>query len=127
MSPRRLFRCPCCGFPTLSERNSYNICVICRWEDDGQDDASANEVWGGPNGKYSLSAARANFLSHGHKSDLGKGSQVVERPSPERISLLSYVRSVLEGGEALDDGKLQKMINAYRKARERNWGEPSAS
>ena len=119
MLPRHLFRCPCCGFPTLSERSSWKICNVCWWEDDGQDDPKANDVWGGPNGKHSLSAARANFFSHGHMYDRGKGIQVVERPSPERSSLLAYVRGVLDGQEALDDGKLQRMINADRKARDR--------
>jgi hypothetical protein len=78
---------------------------------------NADAVWGGPNGTYSLSAARANFFSHGHMYDQGKGIHVVERPSPERSSLLQYVRSVLNGQVVLDDGKLQEMINADRAAR----------
>lgn len=30
------FTCPCCGFKTLSEetRGSFEICVLCDWEDD---------------------------------------------------------------------------------------------
>ncbi|MDK8641279.1 CPCC family cysteine-rich protein [Niallia taxi] len=31
---RKLFTCPCCGYKTLSELNSWEICVVCRWEDD---------------------------------------------------------------------------------------------
>ena len=31
---------------------------------DGQDDRQADEVWGGPNGAYSLAHARRNFLRH---------------------------------------------------------------
>jgi hypothetical protein len=112
MSPHRFFNCPCCGFPTLRERNGFEICVICWWEDDGQDDADAGDVRRGPNGKYSLSAARANFVAHGHMYDLGHGIGVVERPSPERVLLLAYVRGILEGREALDEGKLQSMIDA---------------
>ena len=57
----KFFLCPCCFFPTLSERAGYEICPLCNWEDDGQDDPLANEVWGGPNGDYSLSEARTNF------------------------------------------------------------------
>jgi hypothetical protein len=53
--------CPCCGYRTLSERASYEICPICFWEDDGQGDANADEVWGGPNKDLSLTAARQNF------------------------------------------------------------------
>lgn len=56
--------CPCCGYPTLEERAAYDICRLCNWEDDGQDDSSANKVWGGPNGDYSLTAARKNFKEH---------------------------------------------------------------
>jgi hypothetical protein len=26
--------CPCCGEPTLDQRGNYDICGVCRWEDD---------------------------------------------------------------------------------------------
>jgi hypothetical protein len=55
------YPCPCCGYLTLSERGGYDICELCNWEDDGQDDPHADEVWGGPNGAHSLTEARANF------------------------------------------------------------------
>ena len=53
--------CPCCGYPTLGERAHYEICDLCSWEDDGQDNPEADEVWGGPNYHLSLSQARQNF------------------------------------------------------------------
>jgi hypothetical protein len=55
---REAFTCPSCGYPTLSERNIYEICHICDWEDDGQDDKDADEIWGGPNGELSLTESR---------------------------------------------------------------------
>jgi len=55
------YACPCCGYPTLFERGGYEICELCNWEDDGQDDPHENEIWGGPNGSYSLASARLNF------------------------------------------------------------------
>lgn len=58
-------RCPCCGLKTLLERAAFEICPVCFWEDDGQDDADADEVRGGPNGSLSLSVARANYRSCG--------------------------------------------------------------
>src|SRR5438477_7521638 len=61
VTPGVRYACPCCGYPTLSERGGYDICKLCDWEDDGQDDPHAEEVWGGPNGRYSLAQARANF------------------------------------------------------------------
>jgi hypothetical protein len=27
--------CLACGYPTLTERSGYHICVVCHWEDDG--------------------------------------------------------------------------------------------
>jgi hypothetical protein len=53
--------CPCCGYPTLGERTSYEICFLCSWEDDGQDDQGADEIRGGLNHGYSLTEARENF------------------------------------------------------------------
>lgn len=58
-------RCPCCGCKTLRERTAFEICEVCFWEDDGQDDVDADECCGGPNGSLSLSQARANYLRFG--------------------------------------------------------------
>jgi hypothetical protein len=57
------YHCPCCGSRTLDERGGYDICPVCFWEDDGQDDHDADLVRGGPNGGLSLSEARANYRS----------------------------------------------------------------
>lgn len=59
---KRLLPCPCCGFRTISELGVFEMCPVCWWEDDGQDNTSADEVWGGPNGSASLTEARASFL-----------------------------------------------------------------
>lgn len=56
------FLCPCCYLPTLSERESYEICPLCNWEDDGQDNYNADIILGGPNSNYSLTEARQNFI-----------------------------------------------------------------
>jgi hypothetical protein len=52
--------CPCCLSRTLAERSGYEICPVCFWEDDGQDD-DADIVRGGPNGLPSLTQARVNY------------------------------------------------------------------
>jgi hypothetical protein len=64
-------RCPCCGYRTLSERGGYEICSVCFWEDDGQDDHDAEEVRGGPNGRLSLAVARdrAGYIAVGWHED----------------------------------------------------------
>jgi len=59
------FACPCCGYWTLAERGGFDICKVCYWEDDGQDDHDADTVRGGPNGSLSLTQARFNFKEFG--------------------------------------------------------------
>jgi hypothetical protein len=76
-------RCPCCWCKTFGERGGYEICPICFWEDDGQDDAHADEVWGGPNGALSLAEARANYRAFGASSQ--RRRQFVRPPRPEEL------------------------------------------
>jgi hypothetical protein len=59
------YRCPCCGFKTLTQRGGFEICQVCFWEDDGQDDHDADTIRGGPNGVLSLSAGRRSFKALG--------------------------------------------------------------
>src|ERR1700739_3771792 len=89
-------RCPCCGFKALYGRGQDEICPVCFWEDDGQDDHDADDVRGGPNGSLSLTDARANFGRHG-VSDL-KHVAHVRPPTPLEIATR---RTTLEGGVTL--------------------------
>jgi hypothetical protein len=74
------YACPCCSFITLAERSGYEICPVCFWEDDGQDDHDADLVRGGPNGRLSLTAARANFRAMGACDE--RCRQFVREPLP---------------------------------------------
>jgi hypothetical protein len=84
LPPELPLRCPCCGCRTLGERSIYDICPVCFWEDDGQDDHNADEVWGGPNGALSLSEARANYRAFGASSERRK--QFVRPPRPNELA-----------------------------------------
>lgn len=53
--------CPCCRHLTLAFRGGFEMCRVCGWEDDGQDDHDADLVNGGPNGSMSLTEARQRF------------------------------------------------------------------
>jgi hypothetical protein len=57
--------CPCCRSLTLDKRADDEICKVCFWHDDGQDDDEAERVWGGPNGSLSLTQARVNYKAFG--------------------------------------------------------------
>jgi len=54
------YACTCCGYPTLRALGEFDICFLCCWEDDGQDDADADLVRRGPNRSFSLVEAREN-------------------------------------------------------------------
>jgi hypothetical protein len=57
-----LFACPCCGSHTLAERHAWEICSICRWEDEPEDRPEMQEL--GPN-HMTLAAAREEFARTG--------------------------------------------------------------
>jgi len=58
-------RCPCCKCRTLHERGGFELCPVCYWEDDGEDEHDADVVRGGPNGSLSLRQARLNYQRFG--------------------------------------------------------------
>src|SRR5438046_2171564 len=78
------YRCPCCGYRTLTERGAYEMCPVCWWEDDGQDDHDADEVRGGPNGELSLTKARQHFRQC--RASSPRHASSVRPPRPEEIS-----------------------------------------
>ena len=77
------YHSPCCSCRTLDERGGSDICPVCFWEDDGQDDQDAAVVRGGPNGSLSLQQARLNYLSFGACEE--KMLINVRRPLPSEL------------------------------------------
>lgn len=77
------YACPCCGYLTLGERGGFEICAVCFWEDDGQDEHDADDVRGGPNGELSLSDARLNFDLMG--ASKARHIYNVRPPEPDEI------------------------------------------
>jgi hypothetical protein len=53
---RPLFACPCCGENTIGERHTFEICVVCMWEDDPVQSEDPDFEGGG--NALSLKAAR---------------------------------------------------------------------
>lgn len=66
-----LHACPCCRELTISSPANFEICSRCGWEDDGQSDADADVVRGGPNGLLSLTQARLNFIQRASQPERG--------------------------------------------------------
>lgn len=58
-------RCPCCGYYTFIEieRGNYDICPVCFWEDDFEQEK--NPYYDGGANRVSLVTARINFKKYG--------------------------------------------------------------
>lgn len=61
----KLLPCPCCNYETLVQRGEYDICPVCFWEDDGNNDPSQ---YSGPN-HMTLSEGRSNYEKYGACSE----------------------------------------------------------
>jgi cysteine-rich CPCC protein len=72
--------CPCCHHITLPERKAYDICPVCFWEDDGNNDPDGDP---GPNGSTTLRLARRNYVVHG-VSDL-EFKHLVRKPTANEM------------------------------------------
>jgi formylglycine-generating enzyme required for sulfatase activity len=82
--------CPCCGYPTLEqELTPFQMCLLCWWEDDGQDDPHADEVWPGPNGGRSLTKARNWIDIHGLVWTRWNGAEYIN--DPERLKQQKWI------------------------------------
>jgi len=102
--------CPCCKFSTLDENGVFEICIICWWEDDGQNNANADIVLGGPNGEYSLLDARKNFSLHGHMYNEYEGIREVEKPSVHRKALISLIEKNKYSHVGLSSAKIREIL-----------------
>ncbi len=65
MSVEILYPCPCCGELTMHEqrRGSFEICLVCGWEDDRLQWKDENEGQGA--NRVSLKEARENYKKYG--------------------------------------------------------------
>ncbi|WP_171207404.1 MULTISPECIES: CPCC family cysteine-rich protein [unclassified Ruegeria] len=107
--------CACCRLPTLSERGNYEICMVCWWEDNGQDDHNADEVQGGPNQLYSLSEVRENYAHHGHMYANGEGIPELENPTEARRELLAYIGTKTDPCQKIDLEKFEFLLDRASK------------
>ena len=71
--------CPCCKLLTLPDMDLHEICPVCWWEKDDQNETNKYEIFGGPNHDYSLSEAQSNFKKY----------YIMFRPSDPKFSKLN--------------------------------------
>ena len=75
------YRCPCCGYKTLEERGGFDICPVCFWEDDGQDEVDAETRRPFSPNHMSLAQGRENYRRIGATEE--RLLQYVRPPLPE--------------------------------------------
>lgn len=110
----QLFTCPSCGYPTLTERGAYEICSICYWEDDDQDDPEADKVWGGPNASLSLTDSRLQIgkiledisAASGRTLNLSPDS-AMQAVRVREIKLHSFIEMNLTGDTTADGPEMR--------------------
>lgn len=90
------FICPWCGYPTLDEKGSYEICILCDWEDDGQNDSDAELAKGGPNADYSLAEARSNFKKHLIMYEPNRDMRITGSDTAEEIKIKKQLMKIYD-------------------------------
>ena len=117
------FSCPCCGYPTLGGRGVDEICELCWWEDDGQDDDEADEVAGGPNRGYSLNDARENFQMFGVKyppqDDTRVGGPDSETARGIKAELIGVFEAIMKEPSAGRLNELWEQVRVLERGLER--------
>lgn len=74
------YPCPCCRYRTVLNARRYEICPVCRWEDDPDVDWNRPDVESGPN-QMSLAEGRSNFERVGVSKERLK--EFARPPRPE--------------------------------------------
>ncbi|WP_199915080.1 CPCC family cysteine-rich protein [Aquimarina sp. Aq107] len=100
--PVELESCPCCGYRTIGERGNYDICKVCWWEDDGQDNQHSEQVMGGPNYGISLVMGRYNYLVYGLYDP--KRTDLMEKKAEEREYKRGRIFEIIDNEYLVEKG-----------------------
>lgn len=73
--------CKSCGFPTLQLEplRFFEICELCNWQDDVQDDQDADKNYGGPN-YISLTESRIEFGLELDEIGFNMNASIIQKP-----------------------------------------------
>ena len=88
-----------------------DICELCKWQDDGQDDPYADEVWGGPNYQYSLTQARENFKRYWTKRNPDDPHNRGRGNSPAELEAKKNLVGVFQAIANADESEQSRLWN----------------
>jgi hypothetical protein len=85
--------CPICGYMTLATRCDHDICGICFWQDDGQDNPEADNNYIGPNQVHSINTFRVEIYDwlEEFKSVEKPMDSIEKRIGQELLKLENYI------------------------------------
>ncbi|HSY61000.1 MAG TPA: CPCC family cysteine-rich protein, partial [Cytophaga sp.] len=92
---RIITTCKSCGFPTLQLHplRFHEICDLCNWQDDIQDDHDADKVYGGPN-YISLTDSRIEFGLSLDENGFNMNASIIQKPEIILSGLKEYVKKM---------------------------------
>jgi hypothetical protein len=106
----QLWKCPCCGYPTLKKPSNYEICYLCGWEDEGHTGETDEESIGGANGSCSIAEGRQRFqkylAAYNPEEEKIQGSEKIFRLKRAIVTIFNAMneenkQSLLSSGEDL--------------------------
>jgi len=100
-----VYGCPCCKHRTLRGRAGFEICPVCYWEDDGQDEHDADVVRGGPNGNLSLREAQDNYRRF--QASEAQAVVHVRAPLPEEQVASEAIPGIIKPANELTVAEIQ--------------------
>jgi len=89
---------------------TFDICILCGWQDDGQNDEDADRVYGGPNGSYSLTEARANFSKYLVKYSSDNETKNFSIDLSEEIAIKKHLINLFDENKLLNDKNKKEKI-----------------
>lgn len=110
---RTVMTCPSCGFPTLHFPAIHEICDVCNWQNDGQDDPDADREYGGPNA-ISLTDSRIEFGIALDRNAFDMNASIIQKPEILLTVLKEYDQKLNDAAiAAFDENSINHINNAY--------------
>lgn len=105
--------CPSCGFPTLHPPAIHEICDICNWQNDGQDDHDADIEYGAPNAE-SLTDSRIEFGLALDESGFNMNASIIQKPEILLTILKEYDQKLEDAATtAFNENSIDNPNNPY--------------
>ena len=108
---RIITTCKSCGFPTLNPTRFFEICQLCNWQDDVQDEHDADIAYGAPNGE-SLTESRIEFGLELDEIGFNMNASIIQNPEIILTVLKEYKHN-LQNAESINEKSVDNFDTAF--------------